>query len=246
MIGKNLAAQISGESRCSQDFKTIQECYRGFGPQRGISVSVWEALRTFAYCALTITDHLAILNGGEALAICVRITEKFDKPRLAAIGQAVSDVIDFEESRLKRKTVVRQGVNGDLDEIRRTYDGIDDLLSRAAEHIALRVPATLVDQLNVVYFPQIGFLIACGLDEETGDSMFDGPTDNPWERVFATAEAVYYKNTDVRQMDDHYGDVYGQICDREIELAQELAERVLEYEKLRIIGIRAQQIRSDC
>ncbi|KAK4507319.1 hypothetical protein PRZ48_001054 [Zasmidium cellare] len=204
----------------------------GFGAQKSISASVWDALRTFAYSALTITDNLATLNGGEALAICARISEKFDKPRLASIGQAISDTIDFDESRLKRKTVVQHGIDPELDEIRRTYDGIDDLLSHAAQHTAQQVPAILVDQLNVVYFPQIGFLISVMKDEDDAPTTYAGPPNDPWEKMFGSPTHAYYKNSTTGELDDQFGDLYGRILDYEIEITQGLAQRVLEHETL--------------
>lgn len=33
-------------------------------------------------------------------------------------------------------------------------------------------------------------------------------------------------------MDDHFGDIYGMISDREIEISHELAQYVLQYENL--------------
>jgi DNA mismatch repair protein MSH5 len=36
----------------------------------------------------------------------------------------------------------------------------------------------------------------------------------------------------MREMDDHFGDVYGIISDREIEISHELAQYVLHYEQL--------------
>lgn len=36
----------------------------------------------------------------------------------------------------------------------------------------------------------------------------------------------------MREMDDHFGDLYGIISDREIEISHELAQFVLEYEEL--------------
>lgn len=41
---------------------------------------------------------------------------------------------------------------------------------------------------------------------------------------------VYFKTAEVREMDDHFGDVYGMISDREIEISHELAQFVLQYE----------------
>ena len=43
---------------------------------------------------------------------------------------------------------------------------------------------------------------------------------------------VYFKTAEVREMDDHFGDVYGIISDREIEISHELAQFVLQYEDL--------------
>lgn len=43
---------------------------------------------------------------------------------------------------------------------------------------------------------------------------------------------VYFKTTEVREMDDHFGDVYGIISDREIEISHELAQFILQYETL--------------
>lgn len=43
---------------------------------------------------------------------------------------------------------------------------------------------------------------------------------------------VYFKSSETREMDDHFGDVYGIICDREIEISYELAQYVLQYEDL--------------
>ena len=43
---------------------------------------------------------------------------------------------------------------------------------------------------------------------------------------------AYFKTAEVREMDDHFGDVYGIISDREIEISHELAQFVLQYEEL--------------
>ena len=45
-------------------------------------------------------------------------------------------------------------------------------------------------------------------------------------------EQVYFKSIETREMDDHFGDVYGMISDREIEISHELAQYVLQYEEL--------------
>jgi DNA mismatch repair protein MSH5 len=47
-----------------------------------------------------------------------------------------------------------------------------------------------------------------------------------------TRSQAYFKTSEMREMDDHFGDVYGIISDREIEISHELAQYVLQYEEL--------------
>ena len=84
----------------------------------------------------------------------------------------------------------------------------------------------------MIYFPQIGFLCTTPIDPDTGDAVYDGDLEHTWEMMFATEEQVYFKNSEVREMDEHFGDVYGIISDREIEISHELAQYLLQYEEL--------------
>ena len=204
----------------------------GANGKRGISCSVWQAIQNFAFNALQLSDHMADLLDGNNLFIRRKIVEKFDGYQLGAIGKMVSDTVDFEASKEYRRTIVKSGVDEELDEAKRTYDGIESLLTKVTEQIASRIPALLNAQINVIFFPQIGFLIACRLEEGTGHGVYEGPDDEPWERMFATDIAVYYKNPNMLEMDAHFGDIYGHICDKEIEIIQELGDKVLEYEDL--------------
>lgn len=204
----------------------------GVNKNRGVSNSVWPTLRHFVFYALRITDTLNDLQGGERLAIRLKIEGRFDKKQLAAVGKLVNDVVDIEASKEQSRTVVRPGVDDDLDEAKRTYDGIEDLLSQVAGHVAQQVPAELDSKVNVIFFPQIGFLIAIRLEEDTGRGVYEGTDDDPWEKMFATEDNAYYKNSNMTEMDQYFGDIYGRILDKEIEIVQQLGERVLEYEDL--------------
>lgn len=160
----------------------------GLDKSRGVSASVWPSIRHFVFHALRITDTLAELQGGERLAIRIKIREKFDKRQLAAVGKLINDVVDFEASKDERRTVVQAGVDEELDEAERTYDGIEDLLSQVAGHVAEHVPAGLDSKVNVIFFPQIGFLISIRLEEDTGRGVYEGTDADPWEKMFATEE----------------------------------------------------------
>src|SRR2546421_11143335 len=98
--------------------------------------------------------------------------------------------------------------------MKRTYDGMDDLLSTVARNIAERIPEDIRLSLNVIYFPQIGYLIVVPFDPETGRPVYDGSRneEDHWEQMFSTKDRVYYKNAQMNEMDEHLGDTYGMIC----------------------------------
>ncbi|GAB7348558.1 hypothetical protein MBLNU459_g6949t1 [Dothideomycetes sp. NU459] len=199
---------------------------------RGVSKSIWASIRLFVFHALKIKDAFQEVNGAEHLSIRDKIMDRFSGQHLAAVGRSISEIVDFETSAEQRRTVVQAGIDMDLDELKRTYEGLEDLLSQVAQDVAQRVPAELDANINVIFFPQIGFLIVIRIDPETGCGVYEGNEEDPWEKMFTTEEYAYYKNANVTEMDDYWGDIYGRICDREIEIIHDLAERILEYEEI--------------
>ena len=48
-----------------------------------------------------------------------------------------------------------------------------------------------------------------------------------WEIIFSTDSHIYLKSEEMREMDNQFGDIYGVICDHEIEIVQSLQEEIL-------------------
>ncbi|KAL8961011.1 MAG: hypothetical protein Q9193_002376 [Seirophora villosa] len=145
--------------------------------------------------------------------------------------------VDFPSSAEMHRTVVKPGIDDDLDHMKQTYDGLEDLLKKTSENIAETVPYQYGLDLNVIFFPQIGFLISMVIDPETGRSNYEGDDtgNGGWDRIFSTASRVYYKDFRMRQLDETFGDIYAIICvlaDREIEIIYNLGQDVLQYEAL--------------
>ncbi|TID21742.1 mismatch repair protein 5 [Venturia nashicola] len=140
--------------------------------------------------------------------------------------------VDFEESEIQHRTVVMRGVDTELDDLKHNYDGLDSILTEVGKSIEERVPATLHAQINIIYFPQIGFLISLRADTDAGSESLDSEPLESWERMFTTEECTYYKSSHMREMDQKYGDIWSMICDKEIEIVHELAQNVLQYEEL--------------
>lgn len=92
------------------------------------------------------------------------------------------------------------------------YNGLDSLLKQVAIDIAALIPEELDIDINVIYFPQLGFNIAIPLDQ-TGRAAYDGDVE-AWELMFVTENRAYFKDFRMREMDDKLGDMYGLICGR--------------------------------
>ncbi|KAL5041643.1 hypothetical protein BDW71DRAFT_217621 [Aspergillus fruticulosus] len=107
---------------------------------------------------------------------------------------------------------------------------IQEILKQVAIEIATTIPASFDIDMNVIYFPQLGFKIAIPLSN-TGKAAYNG-VDEGWELIFITENRAYFKDFRMREMDGKLGDIYGLICEKEIGIIYDLAQRVLQYEKV--------------
>lgn len=127
------------------------------------------------------------------------------------------------------------------------YDGLNSLLKHVAIDIAATIPEDFDVDVNVIYFPQLGFNIAIPLNDK-GEAAYSG-TVGDWELVFITETRAYFKDFRMRELDVKLGDIYGLICGmsrlgvmealilishvgKEIEIVYDLAQRVLQHEKV--------------
>lgn len=94
--------------------------------------------------------------------------------------------MDFDRSAEESRTVILPNVDEELDQMKRTLDGLESFLNEVARKLSEKMPSDLRATLNVIYFPQIGFLVTVPNDPVTGAAVYDGSFDNPWERMFST------------------------------------------------------------
>ncbi|KAI2836075.1 hypothetical protein CBS11350_9634 [Aspergillus niger] len=155
----------------------------------------------------------------------------FEAAQLYKVGRMIQETkVDIDSSEEQGRTVVKPGIDRDLDRIKDRYDGLNSLLKQVAIEIATTIPESYDIDVNVVYFPQLGFNIAIPLNNAR-DAAYRG-AENEWELMFFTENRAYLKDFRMREMDDKLGDIYGIICEREIEIVYDLAQRVLQYEEV--------------
>ncbi|RDW76499.1 MutS family protein MSH5 [Aspergillus mulundensis] len=152
--------------------------------------------------------------------------------QLYTVGRMIQEIVDIDSSDEQGRAVVKSGLDRDLDRMKDSYDGLNSLLKQVAIEIATTIPASFDIDVNVIYFPQLGFNIAIPLTN-AGEAAYNG-ADEGWELIFITENRAYFKDFRMREMDEKLGDIYGLICEKEIEIVYDLAQRVLQYEKVLI------------
>lgn len=106
--------------------------------------------------------------------------------------------------------------------------------SRVAEHLTKNIDRAFTTALNVVYFPQLGYLCAVPLpqgEDAFADERLEA-TPHGWLYQFTTEVSIYYKNQEMHDLDIHLGDVHGYIVDREVELVQDMLLKVLDVQEV--------------
>ncbi|KAK2827800.1 hypothetical protein FQN49_007330, partial [Arthroderma sp. PD_2] len=197
---------------------------------RGFKGVVWSTLLDFAFHAIDVNQSLKEVTGAHTLDIYTKALIKLDLAQLHQVGSAIHEIVNLPVSIEEHRTVVRPGVDRELDKLKETYSGMDSLLNQVAANIAASLPEGLNREINVVYFPQLGFNIAIPFDDR--GMPVHGSNDENWSQVFNTENRAYFKDPRMREMDEKLGDIYGLICEKEIEIVYKLAQDILTYEKM--------------
>lgn len=211
-LGKNLAR--------IKDIRTVvihlQKGISGnLGGRNGIQKGIWAGIQNFTFHVLKVLEAVHELSDGRMLLITRKLLSNIRPSSMEDIGKMVSTTVDFERSAEQHRTVVLQGVDRELDSMKRTYDGIDDLLTKVATQLSRTLPEWASQYVeNCIFFPQLGFLTVVALDPETGVGKYEGEgvENDVWEKMFISNDMGYYKNNPMKELDERYGDLYSAIC----------------------------------
>nr|WJN24927.1 DNA mismatch repair protein [Ustilago tritici] len=156
------------------------------------------------------------------------------------LADKIQEIIDFAESKNKGKVTVKAGLDERLDTLRETEANLPSLLNREAANLRSNPAFRPTNRINVVYFPQIGYLIVVPAGE-----VVDMIQDPSLEKPFETQEYVYLRNSRMEFLSDHLGDIASYIADREIEILDELY-KLLEESSPALLVAHAALSQLDC
>ncbi|KAI8928530.1 muts domain V-domain-containing protein [Entophlyctis helioformis] len=167
-----------------------------------LSLRDWQALHQFIFHALSIRATVQECCAMSGLPLTCNILALVHTDLMQELAAYITDVIDFQASKAESRLVVKP-----------------DVVQMLPPHCPV--------SLTVVYFPQLGYLIAVPLrpamdrleDYDMAGLAFQ----------FSTETTAFYKSDLMRELDQELGDIHSDIVDRELEIMQQLRETVLDH-----------------
>ncbi|KAI0489521.1 muts domain V-domain-containing protein [Xylaria cf. heliscus] len=227
---------ISKDLRKIKDMRSIVLLLRkgidSLGRKISVVNSVWAVLQRFAAYSLRLRESVRALQDAEKVDIVRKIIQVIDLFQIRQIGELITETIDFEQSVERGRTAVKQGIDADLDERKRIYDGMEHLLGNVNAKLRSGIPEWARKYVQAcIFLPQLGFLTTVSVNPQTGKGDYDGEgLHDTWNCMFVVDGHAYYKNRQMKEMDEEFGDPYCMIIDREIEIIHQLAVIILDRE----------------
>ncbi|XP_052239261.1 mutS protein homolog 5-like isoform X3 [Dreissena polymorpha] len=193
------------------------------------SVGDWQALYKTVYNATSLKEVCRVLS--QSVHIFRKITETFSDD-LHRITNYISKIVDFPESSLQSRFVVKTGVDEQLDHKKRIFSQLPEVMSKVAQE-ELNKLKDFVTECSVLYIPQIGYLLAIpesGITDLTklGDNYgIEGLT-----FVFSSNNVYNYRSPATRDLDSMLGDTKCDITDMETAIMYRLQDIVLEHSRV--------------
>jgi DNA mismatch repair protein MSH5 len=126
----------------------------------------------------------------------------------------IVETVDFQESMTRGAFTVKPFVDSRLDDLRKCYDDLPEFLATVRNE----TQDCPVEQFNVVYFPQLGFLVTV---------TADAAPQVTFDLQFLTENVAYFKNDRMRQLDSEIGDIHTDIMDIAVEIEHQLCAEII-------------------
>lgn len=149
---------------------------------------------------------------------------------LIEIAEKINETIDIRASEKQCRPVIRVGLYQKLDDLKMRYSGLPMFLKDAVEIVAKRVKSDNVTFVNIVYFPQLGFLVTIPKNADNPHTVSVMESKNPeFQMQFETDKIIYFKDPTTRHLDESIGDVYADIVDVELDILNSLTSTILSH-----------------
>lgn len=162
----------------------------------------WQAIVSFSLVCLRIRRLIGDLQIDGQVVVTRKLLSTFEPIQLQTVGSLIADVVDFDESEVEQRVVVKRLVDEQLDEYKLSYDGLEHILTKVCAQLTPIIPAEFVDMVQCIYLPQLGFLVVVTAVKVTAQNEPIRPvwSHQDWEFVFSTESSVYFKSNQMTEL----------------------------------------------
>lgn len=145
------------------------------------------------FCEAFHEIHAQVVESGVISFPLTEIIRSTDFTAVFTLSHLIRRIIDIESFKTSEIYTVRQNVSPELDALRRKYSNLPNFLTSAVSELAQGINSANVEAINIVYFPQLGFLITLPLPPNGVDPTVLG-AELGFELQFQSDKICYYKN----------------------------------------------------
>ncbi|XP_076441308.1 mutS protein homolog 5-like [Babylonia areolata] len=184
--------------------------------------SDWMALYKTVYHALCIGQICR--SQSHQVDSFRKVAGKFTSDDLHRIASILSKTVDFDASTANNRFMVKAGLDDKLDEKKRLYFGLPDLMTKVAREELAQLKDD-VKSCNVIYMPQICYLLAIPKPEGSDTDDWEIPG---MQFMFESNNVLHYKSARTRELDNMLGDTLCDIKDMETSIMHKLQNTIVE------------------
>lgn len=136
-------------------------------------------------------------------------------------------VVDLVASEKDNRFVVKAGLDVELDQKKEMLNTIEKSIYEPEQMKRLSLPNFVLDYY-LIFLAGVGFVISAEVENADASSIINSSTGEPLDIIFRKDNLIYFKTKYCDELNNNYGNLYGEICCHEKRIFDRLVKYVTE------------------
>lgn len=137
---------------------------------------------------------------------------------------SLDKVVDLVAGEKEDRFIVNMGLDTELDRKKEMLTTIERSIYEPEQMKRLALP-NFVHDYYLIFMPGVGFVISVDIEHSDSSSMVNTSTGEPYNIVFRKDKMIFFKTEYCEELNDKYGNLYGDICCHE----KRIFDRLIKY-----------------
>ncbi|KAG9394500.1 DNA mismatch repair protein MSH5 [Carpediemonas membranifera] len=160
---------------------------------------------------------------------------RVESTTVGEIYNGVDGIIDLVESKKQDRPIIRPGVSVDLDQTRENLEMVPGYLTEVASSLLGELATADIPRLAVVYYPQVGFLVAIEHDILNSiESFVEAEDMSAYDMTlqFVSGGHGFFRHPRTTELNESIGDLHVGMVELENRIAQMLREELQAHQPM--------------